>query len=241
VFVPYTAAGPWDGGEHCAPALSPGARALGDALYASHGPDLRLGGFGCEPSASDPSLMSMQGTGRSLDLTPTDDPALGDAIANYLVEHAGELGVQLVAWNGTRWNGSYTGEKDAPILGGSTYRDHVHAELTPEAAGPVDTADGGVGLGGAGVGVDAGPTDAGPLAACAGFRAVGYEVCVEETGRCEIIFRDGAGCTVACARVAMRCADSWNDLDGVCAPSPSEHAGCGSTGHTSDYCACVAR
>ena len=68
---------------------------------------------------------------------------------------------------------------------------------------------------------------------------LGYEVCVEAPDRCEIIFRDRVGCSVACSRVGMRCMDSWNDTEGMCAPNTSQRAGCGDTGHDSDYCVCV--
>ncbi|MGE0790700.1 MAG: hypothetical protein AB7S26_33815 [Sandaracinaceae bacterium] len=236
----YTAAGFWEGGVHCATMTLPGTRALGDSVYAQFGPDLRLSGLECAQSAADPALMSIKGTGRALDIVLTPSPAgslnmaLGDVIANYLVEHAGALQIQLVAWNGTSWNASYTGQKDAPITAGPAYRDRVHVELTPEGAGTPTASDD------AAVPSDAGvaTVDSGALPPCQGFRSVGYDVCVEQPGHCEVIFRDGAGCTSACARVGMLCRDSWNDIDGMCAPNNGEHYGCGNSGHTSDYCIC---
>jgi len=97
---------------------------------------------------------------------------------------------------------------------------------------------GGAGAAGA---PDAGANDAGPSEEvdCGAFASMGYEVCASFASACEIIFRDGIGCTSACARAGLVCEDSWNDESGTCAPQRRQHYGCRESGHDSDYCVCV--
>jgi MYXO-CTERM domain-containing protein len=82
--------------------------------------------------------MSVHGTGRAVDIhIPLDDGeadnGLGDPIANYLVEHADEIGIQMVIWD--RWMWSTIREPYSGAYGGShPHDDHLHVELSPEAA-----------------------------------------------------------------------------------------------------------
>ena len=60
------------------------------------------------------------------------DNTLGDPIANYLIRNATELGVQFFIWDRSKWNIEYGGPK---YYGGShPHHDHLHIELTPDAA-----------------------------------------------------------------------------------------------------------
>jgi len=134
----YTGAGVFDGGVACAGDLLVGTRSLLEALDARFA-DIRYAGYACVPNDADPSVASMYATGRVLTIEVTmvggqTDHARGDGIANYLVSNAGELGVQLVVWNQTKWNVSYTGRKDAPFRGRRETRGEVYVELTPEGA-----------------------------------------------------------------------------------------------------------
>jgi hypothetical protein len=134
----YVAAGPWDGGSHCAGGLLPGTRALGDYLRGRFGATLTYEGYACQASTADGTRMSMQGSGRAfaiaVPLAGGDaNNALGDPIANLLVEHAAELGVQFIVWDGTKWNVSYTGRKDQPYTGSDPHHDRLYVELDPEA------------------------------------------------------------------------------------------------------------
>lgn len=60
--------------------------------------------------------------------------AAGDALANFLVSHAVELGVQLVIWARMEWAASRVGAAWEPYAGAEDHRDHVHVELSPGAA-----------------------------------------------------------------------------------------------------------
>lgn len=65
--------------------------------------------------------------------------AAGDALANLLVLHARELGVQLVIWARGEWSASRIGPAWESYAGPEDHRDHVHFEITPDAA--AQTAD----------------------------------------------------------------------------------------------------
>lgn len=81
--------------------------------------------------------MSIHGMGRALDVyIPMSDGradnTLGDPVANWAVEHAAELGVQTVIWDRTIW--SVPAKTARPYGGTHPHNDHVHIELTNEAA-----------------------------------------------------------------------------------------------------------
>lgn len=162
----YVEAGPWDDGAGCAGDLEPGTRALGERVIERFGAGLRYAGYACAPSRTDPGRLSMVATGRVLviavpSIAGEADNALGDPVANHMVEHASELGIQLIVWDETKWNISYSGRKDAPFTGEDPHHEHIRIELTPDGArgrieGPGDDAGA--------PGSDAGAPDAGPPA-----------------------------------------------------------------------------
>jgi MYXO-CTERM domain-containing protein len=81
--------------------------------------------------------MSVHGTGRALDvMIPTvkgaPNRAAGDKIANWLILNAQQIGVQLIIWNRTIWRSN--GTNDASYGGPIPHLDHLHVELTEEAA-----------------------------------------------------------------------------------------------------------
>jgi hypothetical protein len=81
----------------------------------------------------------MHGSGRALDIfiplhRGRADNDLGDPIANWLVQHASEIGVQFIIWDRTKWNISYSGRKDREYAGSNPHIDHLHVELSPAGA-----------------------------------------------------------------------------------------------------------
>lgn len=57
----------------------------------------------------------------------------GDPIADWLLLHAAELGVQLVIWNRTIWRAGVGTVR--PCGGPNPHTDHVHVEVRIGAAG----------------------------------------------------------------------------------------------------------
>lgn len=118
----YDGAPPWDGGAGCTQGLTPPAAALAAKVRARFGP-LEVGGYSCRPNTASPGRTSIHGVGRALDVMTTT----GDPIADWLLLHAAELGVQLVIWNRTIWQaGSATVR---PYGGPNPHTDHVHVEV----------------------------------------------------------------------------------------------------------------
>lgn len=81
--------------------------------------------------------------GRALDAM-TANRAAGDSIANFLVAWAVQLGVQYVVWDNYEWSVSLVGDAWEPMASSrdraawgrspNPHSDHVHAELSIEAA-----------------------------------------------------------------------------------------------------------
>ena len=135
VRLGYDDAPAW--GNRCSGGLAAGATRMRNKLNAQFDPQiLRIEGYACRRNTASPSRMSIHGTGRALDIfIPKSgggaDNTKGDAVANYLVTNAQSLGIQLVIWDRTRW---MTGRGEAPYGGPHPHDDHIHAELTEEAA-----------------------------------------------------------------------------------------------------------
>jgi len=83
---------------------------------------------------------SLHAVGRAADvMVPRQSLAgpEGTSLANWLVENAQALGVQLVIWDHSVWQGSSRPERRfTPYSGPNPHVDHVHVELTA-APGPV--------------------------------------------------------------------------------------------------------
>ncbi len=86
------------------------------------------------------AYLSVHSIGRAIDLMiPTiggdADNTAGDAVANWLVENAQRIGVQLVIWDRSSWNASRApGAKLNPYTGPIPHVDHIHMELSLDAA-----------------------------------------------------------------------------------------------------------
>jgi hypothetical protein len=138
-YVKYDGAPNWNGQRSCGGSLLAGTRELGGFLKDRFPAMTRYGGYTCRPNSANTSKVSVHGTGRALDLMiPLDgrkaDNERGDEIANWLVENAENIGIQLIIWDRTIWNGSRSGEKARHYTGPHAHNDHIHIELTQEAA-----------------------------------------------------------------------------------------------------------
>jgi hypothetical protein len=137
VRVPYEAAPKWTGAAACGGALLDGTRGVGEHLRTAFPQIASVGGYACRQNTADLRQMSVHGTGRALDVfVPTQsssaDTANGDPIADWLVLHASRIGVQLVIWNRTMWRAN--GTNDVAYKGPNPHVDHIHVEITAEAA-----------------------------------------------------------------------------------------------------------
>lgn len=78
---------------------------------------------------------SLHGEGRAVDLGVRPySAAYGTVVANALVASSKELGVQCVIWNRQIWSGSYPDSGFRAYQGTADHHDHLHVELTREAA-----------------------------------------------------------------------------------------------------------
>jgi len=130
----------YTGAESCTGVLSDGARELGDYLV-EHTDATSYGGYNCREISGSSSL-SVHSEGRAIDLfVPTDgsgdDSAsndLGDPIANWLAENAEYVGMSYVIWDQASWGAHRDGDKHQSYGGSHPHNDHLHIELTWDAA-----------------------------------------------------------------------------------------------------------
>lgn len=133
--VEYTPDPPWDGGSNCAPNMLPSVRNLGAALAARFPAIVQVQGYDCRPNSASPSRTSVHGTGRAIDLMVSNGDVRGDEIGDWLIEHAAELGVQVVIWRGTIWSTAHEARGAfRPYSGPSEHTDHLHVELNEAGA-----------------------------------------------------------------------------------------------------------
>src|SRR5262249_5981375 len=60
--------------------------------------------------------------------------AVGDRVANFLVENAEKIGVQFIIWDRNSWSPSRAQPKLRAYTGPVPHIDHVHVELSPAGA-----------------------------------------------------------------------------------------------------------
>jgi len=132
----YDDAPAWGDGD-CAGGMTSGAKKLAARLSRDFDAQiLRVEGYACRPNTADESRMSIHGTGRALDIFipksgGSADNTKGDAVANWLVENSQRVGVQLVIWDRTVW---MVKRADKAYGGPHPHDDHIHVEITEEAA-----------------------------------------------------------------------------------------------------------
>ena len=165
----------WNNGKNCPGALLAGTKALGDHLKAHFAKVTSVTGYSCRQNTSISTQTSMHGTGRAIDVMiamigDKADSASGDPIANWLVLHAEEIGIQYVVWNHTSWSSALHEPSD--YTGNEPRVDHLHIELNAQGAAmqtPWFTGGGKGGTGGSsGAGGAAGKGGAGGSAGTTG-------------------------------------------------------------------------
>ena len=139
-YVDYTGAGPWVGEDGCGGGLLEGTGVLREYIMLYFPQAWSIGGYSCRPIVGDPNSMSVHATGRALDVmvetvdgTNADNTA-GDQIGNWLVEHSELIGIQMIIWDRWIWNASLDPPKDHDYTGQHPHNDHLHVELSVEAA-----------------------------------------------------------------------------------------------------------
>jgi hypothetical protein len=137
VDIAYDAAPRWTGTNACAGGLKQGARKLGATLRARFDAISSVGGYVCRRNTASTSQMSVHGTGRALDIFIPKaggdaDNGRGDVVANWLVTNAERIGVQLIIWDRAVWHAD--GRNESRYGGPNPHIDHIHVEITNEAA-----------------------------------------------------------------------------------------------------------
>ena len=143
-YVEFTGAGPWRGEEGCGGGLLEGTGLLREYLYEYFPQSWEIGGYSCRPIVGDPNSMSVHATGRALDIMiypvgypdgTEADNEMGDPIANWLVVNAERIGIQQIIWDRWLWRAEDApGEKDRAYTGEHPHNDHLHVELSVDAA-----------------------------------------------------------------------------------------------------------
>lgn len=142
-YVRYDSPPAWAGNPgNCSETFTAGARILKEYLKQKFPAISSIGGYNCRQNTANSKETSVHGVGRALDIylpmvSGMANSQAGDPVANWLVEHAQEIGIQYIIWNRTKWNGSSrNGRKDGRYGGGgrNPHIDHIHAELNLDAA-----------------------------------------------------------------------------------------------------------
>lgn len=100
------------------------------------------GGFDCcRQNTGDTRYLSVHSIGRAIDLMIREvspgvaDNTAGDAVANWLISHAEEIGVQIVIWDRSSWRVERpAGSKLRDYTGPIPHTDHIHMELSLDGA-----------------------------------------------------------------------------------------------------------
>jgi peptidoglycan hydrolase-like protein with peptidoglycan-binding domain len=140
-YIRYDSPPAWAGNPgNCTGTFTSGAATLKQYILSNFAGVTSIGGYSCRPNSATPSETSVHGTGRALDImiTPVGgkaNGAVGDRIANWLVENAQAIGVQYIIWNRVRWSGERAaGRKVAPYTGPNPHVDHIHVEINHAGA-----------------------------------------------------------------------------------------------------------
>ena len=137
--VEYNNAPLWRGGENCSGTYTPGARALAAYIRQRWPFVSEVGGYSCRPNTAVEGQTSIHGVGRAIDImvTMVDGAAdrRGDEIAQWLIDNASALGVQVIIWDGTIWSVSRNATgASRPYTGPIPHTDHLHVELNEQGA-----------------------------------------------------------------------------------------------------------
>lgn len=142
MYLPYTYATSCSGGAR------PGAVVLAKFLLDHFDAD-SYGIYNCRPIPGT-TTMSVHGDGRAIDLMIAPDTSVsypsnadndrGDEVAAWLVTHAEEIGFSYLIWDRGSWGAHRSGTKYSYYTGTHPHNDHLHIELTPDAAQNLTTA-----------------------------------------------------------------------------------------------------
>lgn len=134
----YDGGGPWDA-SRCAAEMAQHTRALRDVVRYYFRWATDIGSVRCSPlHTRHGDQMSIHAVGRALDvMVPHVGGNEGESLANWLVENAALLGLQLVIWRHSVWQGSQPrARRFDQYTGSNPHVDHVHVEVT-ETPGPL--------------------------------------------------------------------------------------------------------
>lgn len=138
--ISYTPEAPWDDGANCTGTFTPGALRLANYLARTFRFIHAIYGYNCRQNTKNPRSTSVHGLGRAIDIGIRQWPdgsadRRGDEIAQWLIDHAHELGVQVIIWDRTIWSVSRNGTGSVrPYDGPNSHRDHLHVELNAQGA-----------------------------------------------------------------------------------------------------------
>lgn len=138
--IPYTSELPWNDGANCTGDFTPSVARLGEFLQSRFPAIQNVLGYSCRPNTNNPSSTSVHGLGRALDLgilplpDGTADPR-GNEIAQWLVDHASGIGVQVIIWDQTIWSTSRNPTGSLTSYNGpNPHVNHIHVELNNAGA-----------------------------------------------------------------------------------------------------------
>ena len=119
----------------------PGTVAFRDFLLRRFEQIDSAGGFQCcRQNTGNTDYLSVHSIGRAIDLMipmvgGDADNTAGDEVANWLIMNAQHIGVQQVIWDRASWRAARAaGEKMRPYEGPIPHTDHIHMELSVDAA-----------------------------------------------------------------------------------------------------------
>ena len=132
----------YNSADRCTGGASSGALEFGEFLQDEFAASInrRVSGEGIQiyacRSVRGGSSRSVHAEGRAVDFfvpmrSGDANNALGDEVANWLVQNAQQIGIQLIIWDRTVWR---AGEGDRCYTGTHPHNDHIHIELNDAAA-----------------------------------------------------------------------------------------------------------
>ena len=130
----------YEGATSCTGRAQDGAKALMSwflGAYNSRGAN-NLGIYNCRPIAGSSSL-SLHAEGRACDLGVPVGAGWAQTLADALVANSRELGVQLVIYRRKAWSGRYPHSGWRNYTGSNPHTDHLHVELSWNAARTLTT------------------------------------------------------------------------------------------------------
>lgn len=133
--------GPYVGARDCTGSATSGARALMSwylGAYAEEG-GRNLGIYNCRPVAGG-ARPSLHSEGRACDLGNPVGVPWQQQLADLLVANSAELGIQGVIYDRRIWTNAYPNNGWRQYTGPDPHVDHIHAELTWDAAGSLTAA-----------------------------------------------------------------------------------------------------